>query len=125
MQCRVAEGFFPLALVGKSARKHTYPKSHRQFHDLSAEDMWMTSIVDRYRNRPYDDVFCNMCLAVFVSEYRVLSKNEKCRGAIKLKGKYGFVAKRTRTQPAVVRYARFSETKSPELFHQSILQLGG
>ena len=43
-------------------------------HDLSAEDMWMTSIVDRYRNRPNDHVFSDMCLAAFVSEYRVLKK---------------------------------------------------
>lgn len=31
--------------------------------------------------------------------------------------------KRTRTQPAVVHYVRFSETKNPELFYQSIMQL--
>ncbi len=83
----------------------------------------MTSFVDRYKNRPDDGVFSDMCLATFASEYRVLSKNEKSQSAIKLKNDFGFVIKRTRTQPAVVRYVRFSETKNPELYHQSILQL--
>ncbi len=35
----------------------------------------------------------------------------------------GFVRKRTRTECAVVRYARFSPTKNPENYHQSILEL--
>ncbi|XP_034537729.1 uncharacterized protein LOC117811513 isoform X2 [Notolabrus celidotus] len=90
---------------------------------LTSEDMWMTSLVDRYRNRPDDSEFDDMCLATFASEYRVLSKNEKSQNRVKLKKDFGFVSKRTRSQPAVVRYARFSETKNPESFFQSILQL--
>ncbi|XP_034553964.1 uncharacterized protein LOC117823040 isoform X1 [Notolabrus celidotus] len=90
---------------------------------LTSEDMWMTSLVDRYRNRPDDSEFEDMCLATFASEYRVLSKNEKSQNRVKLKKDFGFVSKRTRSQPAVVRYARFSETKNPESFFQSILQL--
>ena len=35
----------------------------------------------------------------------------------------GYVQKRSRTDPAVVRYARFSVTKNPEKYYQSILQL--
>ncbi len=42
---------------------------------------------------------------------------------LNLKNDFGFVAKRTQTEPAVVRYVQFSETKNPELFYQSILQL--
>ena len=92
-------------------------------HDLSTEEMWMTSFVDRYKNRPDDGVFNDMCLATFASEYRVLTKNEKPKNMIKLKNDLGFVLKRTRSKPAVVRYARFSVTKNPELFHQTSLQL--
>nr|XP_054591529.1 uncharacterized protein LOC129155826 [Nothobranchius furzeri] len=91
--------------------------------DLTSDDMWMTGLVDRYKKRPNDDVFNDMCLATFASEYRVLSKNEKCRNPIKLSNDLGFVTKRTRTKPAVVRYARFSETKDSEKFYQSMLQL--
>ncbi|XP_026187397.1 uncharacterized protein LOC113145179 [Mastacembelus armatus] len=90
---------------------------------MSSDDMWMTSLADRYKNRPNNADFNSMCMATFVSEYRVLSKNERCRNPILLQNSLGAVTKRTRTKPAVVRYARFSETKNPELFHQSMLQL--
>uniref|UniRef100_A0AAX7UK93 ATP-dependent DNA helicase n=1 Tax=Astatotilapia calliptera TaxID=8154 RepID=A0AAX7UK93_ASTCA len=91
--------------------------------DLTAEDMWMTSIVDRYKNRPKNIDFNDMCMATFASEYRVLSKSEKSTKPIQLNNRCGFVTKRTRSQPAVVRYARFSETKNAELFYHSIMQL--
>ncbi|XP_058478094.1 uncharacterized protein LOC131449268 [Solea solea] len=43
--------------------------------DINTDEMWMTSLVDRYKNRPNDSTFNDMCIAVFASEYRVLSKN--------------------------------------------------
>ncbi|XP_047183305.1 uncharacterized protein LOC124849374 [Scophthalmus maximus] len=85
--------------------------------------MWMTSLVDRYKSRPEDGTFNDMCIATFASEYRVLSKSENCKNAIQLGNHCGSVTKRTRTQPAVVCYARFSEDKYREAFCQSILQL--
>lgn len=42
---------------------------------------------------------------------------------VKLKGDFGYVRRRTATQPAVVRYVRLSPTKDPEMYYQSILQL--
>ena len=91
--------------------------------DCNADDIWMISIVDRFKNRPNDSTFNNMCIATFASEYRVLARSEKCRDRIQLNNDCGFDVKRTKTKPAVIRYARFSETKTPELFYQSILQL--
>nr|XP_043868972.1 uncharacterized protein LOC122758736 [Solea senegalensis] len=91
--------------------------------DINTDEMWMTSLVDRYKNRPNDSTFNDMCITTFASEYRVISKNENCKTKIALSNNCGFVTKRVRTQPAVVRYARFSETKNPELFHLSRLQL--
>ncbi|XP_073681626.1 uncharacterized protein [Garra rufa] len=90
-------------------------------HELTTEDMWMTSIVDRYKNRPKD--LNDMCMATFASEYRILSKNEKSKTPVKLNNGCGFITKRTRTQPAVVRYVRFSEETNPESFYQCIMQL--
>ncbi|XP_058494640.1 uncharacterized protein LOC131465769 [Solea solea] len=92
-------------------------------NELTTSDMWMTSLVERYKNRPNDSTFNNMCIATFASEYRILTKNQKSKNPIKLNNNCGFVTKRTRTQPAVVRYMRVSETKNSELFHMSILQL--
>ncbi|XP_035813472.2 uncharacterized protein LOC118471686 [Amphiprion ocellaris] len=90
---------------------------------FSSDHIWMNNIVDRYKNRPDDSNFSDMCMAVFASEYCILSKNEKSQTRVTLKNKCGFVMKRTRTKPAVVRYMRFSETKKPEAFYQSNLQL--
>ncbi|XP_030284360.1 uncharacterized protein LOC115588118 [Sparus aurata] len=113
--------------VGENTVRMSLPlsvlKQKASSHDLTDEDMWMRSSVDRYKNRPKNGTFNDMCLATFASEYRVLSKNETAGHRVKLDDDCGFVVKRTRSQPAVVRYVRFSETKNPELFYQSILQL--
>ncbi|KAI4872883.1 hypothetical protein NFI96_009167 [Prochilodus magdalenae] len=88
------------------------------------QNIWMNSITDRYKCRPQTEQFSEMCLARFASEYRILSKSESSsRDAIKLEKGLGHVRKRTRTDAAVVRYARFSPTKHPEKHFQSILQL--
>lgn len=80
--------------------------------------------------RPNNENLENMCLASFASEYRELlksavnpSKVENDDNIVKLKEDFGYMRRRTRTPPAVVRYARLSTTKDPEQYHQSILQL--
>ncbi|XP_061749313.1 uncharacterized protein LOC133547832 [Nerophis ophidion] len=90
---------------------------------LRTENMWMTSVVERYKNRPDDDVFEDMCIATFCSEYRVLYKNENSDNKIELQGGLGFVLRRTRSQFAVVRYMRFKVNKQEEAHFQSLLQL--
>ncbi|VDI40820.1 Hypothetical predicted protein [Mytilus galloprovincialis] len=69
-----------------------------------------------------------MCLASFCSEFSVLAEtqipnkiNEDT--TFKLKNDMGYIRKRTRTQPAIIKYARFSIETSPEQYYQSILQL--
>lgn len=98
-------------------------KQKASSQDLTTDDMWMTSTAERYKNRPNDAAFNNMCLATFACEYRVLAKNQSAKPKICLNNKLVYITKRTRTQPAVIRYARFSQTKCPEKFYQSILQL--
>ncbi|XP_055084859.1 uncharacterized protein LOC117386041 [Periophthalmus magnuspinnatus] len=94
-----------------------------EIDDEMGDDIWMTNTIDRYLSRPDDSTFNDMCIATFVSEYRLLGPSDKCKNPILLQNGLGAITKRTRTKPAVVRYARFSETKNTELFHQSILQL--
>ncbi|XP_055017901.1 uncharacterized protein LOC129411312 [Boleophthalmus pectinirostris] len=98
-------------------------KPIKQLETSSSEDIWMTNITDRYKNRPDDSTFNDMCIAVFVSEYRVLYKGQTSRNPILLQNSLGAITKRVNTQPAVIRYARFSQTQRPEQFFQSILQL--
>lgn len=61
--------------------------------ELSEKDMWMTCHVNRYKARQEDTILNEMCLATFVSKYRVLAKTEKATDIVKL-GKYfsGFVS---------------------------------
>ena len=73
-----------------------------------------------------------MFLGKFCSEYRVIytgSNNTKGESKRKrspvhtLKNDLGYIQKRSRTDPAVIRYPRFSVVKCPEKYYQSILQL--
>ncbi|KAI4899975.1 hypothetical protein NFI96_003455, partial [Prochilodus magdalenae] len=99
-------------------------QTRAEYDDNDNQNIWMNSITDRYKCRPETEQFSEMCLARFASEYRILSKSESSsRDAIKLEKGLGHVRKRTRTDAAVVRYARFSPTKHPEKHYQSILQL--
>ncbi|XP_046381067.2 uncharacterized protein LOC124152241 [Haliotis rufescens] len=106
-------------------------KNKQQSGELDEDEMWMTSIVDRYESRPKCDEFNNMCLATFCSEYRVVSKSEVARVSdekrhsplVTLQNGLGHVKKRTRTDAAIIRYARFSRTKDPEKYYHSMLQL--
>lgn len=77
------------------------------------DEMWMTNIVERYENRPNKKEFANMCLAQFCSELRVLAKsqvpNTTKDGVYELKNGKGYVQKRVKTNPAIIRYPRFSK----------------
>lgn len=52
-------------------------KSHSE--DIDEDDIWMTSIIDRYKNRPIGSEYDDICLAEFCSEYRILSTAEVSR----------------------------------------------
>ncbi|XP_062327719.1 uncharacterized protein LOC134028267 [Osmerus eperlanus] len=102
-------------------------RDRKQNDNNEHNTIWMTSVIDRYKHRPQSPLFQNMCLATFCSEYRVLSQSEvpanpsEC--VVQLQDNSGHIRKRTRTEPAVIRYARLSPTKDPEKYHQSQLQL--
>ncbi|XP_062574797.1 uncharacterized protein LOC134236639 [Saccostrea cucullata] len=90
-------------------------------------EVWMTNIIERYLNRPEKPIFHEMCLAEFCSEFRVLAKSQvpkkENENVFELQNGKGFVQRRTRTQPAVVRYPRFNVEKMSEKYYQSLLQL--
>lgn len=91
------------------------------------ESVWMTNIIERYENRPDNEKFEEMSLAEFCSQYRVLAKSQVPKGhnksVYKLQNGKGYIQQRTRSNPAVIRYPRFSSEKAPEKYYQSILQL--
>ncbi|XP_041961680.1 uncharacterized protein LOC121719960 [Alosa sapidissima] len=104
-------------------------QSKAQFQQCNDESsIWMTNVIERYKSRPQNEQFEDICLASFCSEYRVLSKSQvpterDSHDIIQLNNNCGFVKRRTRTEPAVVRYPRFSPTKNPEKYFHSLLQL--
>lgn len=81
------------------------------------DDIWMISIVDIYQQRPDCQPFPSMCLGTFCSQYRVLSKSqipkEQQNGVYELKNGKGFIKVRSKSDPAIIRYPRFSSEKKP------------
>ncbi|KAI8507071.1 hypothetical protein Bbelb_155100 [Branchiostoma belcheri] len=96
--------------------------------------IWMPSIMDRYKARPREEPFRSLCAAEFASEYRVVSCSGKqntysgeqpSRGEAKhaLRDDLGVVQKRTRSKPAVIRFAKFNKEKEPERYYLTLLKL--
>ncbi|XP_062599557.1 uncharacterized protein LOC134261102 [Saccostrea cucullata] len=106
---------------------HQMNKSKEMAGDDDEDDIWMTNIVERYENRPKLQEFAEMCLATFCADYRVLAKSQVPsnlrEGIFELQNGKGYIQKRTRTKPAIIRFPRFNKEKMPEKFYQSILQL--
>ena len=113
-------------------------KSARQLEkmDEESEDIYQTSLVDRYAARP--DSLENMCLAEFAANYTTQSgqeledgetsdalppteDQEKSSSRVKLKNDLGFMYKRTRE--AIIRFHRFNREKEAEKLYRSKLML--
>lgn len=104
--------------------KLSYPMSKLVNMDPDDENIWMSGLPEKYTLRPQSVQFEGMCLAQFVSEYRVLYGHQvKGPDAIPLLNGLGFIQKRTSGKPAIIRFARFSEEKQPEKFYRRLLKL--
>ena len=103
---------------------------------LSEEDdnIWMTSIIDRYVARPTTPDFENMCLAVFVRDYRVydrtthdtddiqdMTDHETSGTLTPLQNNMGTISKRTK--PAVIRYMKVNKDKQSEDYYHNLFKL--
>nr|XP_034322337.1 uncharacterized protein LOC117688395 [Crassostrea gigas] len=112
----------PLSLLKKKT-----PKDQENDEEDDENDVWMTNIIERYMNRPEKQIFHEMCLANFCSEFRVLAKSQvpkkENENVYELQHNKGYVQRRTRTQHAVIRYPRFNVEKMSEKYYQSLLQL--
>ncbi|XP_052680033.1 uncharacterized protein LOC128160727 [Crassostrea angulata] len=99
------------------------------------DNIWMTSILDRYLARPLINEFANMCLATFVSRYRVIANSTHTEEAdleeesktetgkkIRLLHNMGTITRRTK-KDAVIRYPKFSQSKDPEKYYFNLLRL--
>ncbi|XP_062579865.1 uncharacterized protein LOC134241859 [Saccostrea cucullata] len=112
-----------------SQLKRQKRESHEDNEEVDEDDneIWMTNIIERYENRPNKILFHKMCLAEFCSEFRVLAKSQvpknENKNVFELQNSKGYIQKRTRTMPAIIRYPRFNAEKTSEKYYQSLLQL--
>uniref|UniRef100_A0A3Q3GL43 ATP-dependent DNA helicase n=1 Tax=Kryptolebias marmoratus TaxID=37003 RepID=A0A3Q3GL43_KRYMA len=104
--------------------KMSLPMSKLMNMSPDEENVWMAGLPEKYLNRPLTLEFEHICLAEFVSEYRVLyGKQVEGPNAIPLLNDAGYIQKRTMGIPAVIRFTRFSEKKTPEKFYRRLLKL--
>ncbi len=113
--------------VGENPVRMSLPISVIKSKCDGDDDIRMTSRIDRYLARPDTEEFDSMCLGKFCSEYRVIytgsnkTKGESTRKQLPvhtLKNHLGYIQKRSRSDPAVIRYPRFSVVKFPEKYYQ-------
>jgi hypothetical protein len=96
--------------------------------DGDSEDVWMTSLYDRYKARPDTKELESTCQSEFASKYRVLpktitQKQKKNPNVFALRKNLGHVQKRTKGKDAVTRFRKFSVTNDPEKFYESQMRL--
>lgn len=116
--------FIPL---GENPIRMSLPLKVLEKKSDADEEIWMSSLTDKYCARPISNEFDSMCLAAFCSEYRVLASSQVSKNPRSpihsLQKNLGYIQKRTLTEKAVIRYPRFSPDKAPEKYYFNILQL--
>ncbi|MEW8548761.1 MAG: hypothetical protein AB2693_35120, partial [Candidatus Thiodiazotropha sp.] len=116
----------------RNSARITKPIETLKQQDSSSDDVWMTSIIDRYLARPENDSFEDLCLADFASKYKVTERsgnnsNEKVNTGsdtsktFKLLNNKGSVMKRK--TPAVIRYPHHNREKKSEDYCYTMISL--
>jgi hypothetical protein len=100
------------------------------------EDVWMTSLLERYIARPNTEEFENMCLATFASQFRVsrcktptqidddtqesnaVSENSK---TYTLNNGLGTISRKSK--PSIIRYARVHKEKNVEQYYHNLIRM--
>ena len=118
--------------AGRNITKMSLPINLIKSRSRSADDenIWMTSIHEKYYSRPDLPEFENICLAEFCSKYRILTASQKPKQSKKktlpvyeLKNELGFIRQCKPGKEAVVRYPRFNPAKNTDDFYLSLVQL--
>ena len=124
------ETFFVPA--SQNSARITKPISALKQQDTSSEDVWMTSIIDRYIARPETEEFEHICLAEFASKYKVTQKSvnkfsetedteSPTTNVYTLLDNKGTI-KRRKTQ-AVIRYPDCNRQKKSEDYYYTMLAM--
>ncbi len=130
-------------------QKLSLPIRELQQNAGNSEDIWKTTQIEKYIDRPTTSKYKNMCMAKFFSTHYQVSKKsirsqdetdesdseqdqqsdgeQKKRSEknvlIKLKNCSVTMKERTRGKPAVIRYPRVSIKRDKERYHMNMLRL--
>ncbi|MBN3308108.1 ZMYM1 protein, partial [Amia calva] len=97
-------------------------------HTNTTDSQDMKQVMQAYaKNRQVsaqEAVARKCCMAEFASTYRIVYRsNKNGKNTIPLQNNIGYIQKRTRGKPAVIRYARFSQVKQPKKLKSMVLQM--
>ncbi|XP_024117601.2 uncharacterized protein LOC112139131 [Oryzias melastigma] len=107
-----------------NAVKMSRPMSQLQDMTSESENVWMTSLTDKYKCRPETPEFEMMCMADFAATCRlVYGQQRKAKDVLPLLNGMGFVKRRVKDKPAVIRFYRPSEKKNPDQHCKTLLKL--
>lgn len=93
--------------------------------ESSDENVWATTLIERYYARPDSSYFNDICLA---SAFVIYPASRKPKSSVKLpvyelQNGLGFIKHKKKGKENIIRYPRFNSKKNPEEFHMTLLQL--
>ena len=88
-------------------------------------NIWMPNAIDKYFARPNKKGFSDMCLAEFMSKYRLVGNQTSCdnNSVFELQNNMGKVQRRIDGKSAVIRYMKYSYTDHREKHFLQLLKL--
>ncbi len=104
--------------------KMSYPLSFLENKTPDSVNVWMSGLPDKYKSRPETPESEAMCLADFAATCRIVyGKQANGKNVLPLLNNMGYVQRRTKDKPAVIKYRQFSQEKNPEEFYSTLLKL--
>jgi DNA replication protein DnaC/exonuclease III len=100
------------------------------------EDVWMTSLIERYIARPNTGEFETMCLATFASQFRISQSNSSTQADDEAQENYendehvktytlsnglGTISRRSKS--SIIRYARVHKEKNIEQYYYNLIRM--
>ena len=89
-------------------------------------NIWMPSVNDKYKQRPQNDKFNQMCLAQFASEFRFIAASDErsnTKNEYTLGQNLGKIKKRSEGKEAIIRYVKYSPSENPDKYFHTKLTL--
>lgn len=114
--------------TGSNPLKMTLPINIIRSRKEEDENIWMSTVFDKYYGRPQLPEFDSMCLADFCSNYQLYPYSQKPNSSkltpsFELQNHLGFAKQKSKGKENIIRYPRFNPQKASEDFYMTLLQL--